>query len=100
MTSKEALSKICNHIIKIDNEGFYETIGLQYADEYELIKQDLKALAIFKKHLKFKISDTPNNGSYIIFIDDFDDDYDYMCFAISEEERTILKEWLNEKGGK
>lgn len=30
MTSKEALSKICNHIIKIDNEGFYETDDKHY----------------------------------------------------------------------
>ena len=48
MASKEALRKICNHITKIDNEGFTETIGLEYADEYGQIEKDLDKLSQLK----------------------------------------------------
>ena len=80
---------------RIINAVGKEEFNLLYKKYYEEIKKDLEVLEIFKKHLKFKISDKPaNDGSYIIFIDDFDDDYDYMCFAISKEEKDLLKEWL------
>lgn len=52
MTSREALRKICNHITKTDNEGFTETIGLEYADEYGQIEKDLEILEIIKQKAK------------------------------------------------
>lgn len=90
MTSKEAIKRLrqetcpCTYISDFDKE-----------ECLKIIEKDLEVLKIFKKHLKFKISDkSANGGSYIIFIDDFDDDYDYMCFAILEEEKDLLEEWL------
>ena len=39
MTSKEALTKICDYLLYQDTDGFSYTIGIEFADEYGIIKR-------------------------------------------------------------
>ncbi len=99
MVSKEAIKAAITEFQKDFEDGEETNQWLTNVIEgLKQAEQDLKVLEIFKKHLGFRISDKHNDGYYIIFIDHFDGDYDYMCFAISEEEKDLLKEW--EKNGR
>ena len=89
MTSKQALNKLSDYIGRL---GGGETL-----EEEEIISQDLEVLEILKKHLFIRIMDIPAfDGTYIVsLLDKEDRDWNYTCIFVSEEEKEILKEWLD-----
>ena len=91
MTSEEALKSMCNHCVKLNIKGGiigcpFRNISNDYCGEFETIKKDLEVLKILKRH------------STILDDEDWDSnifngiDYEYLA----DEERKVIKEWLDE----
>lgn len=65
------------------------------ADEIKKCVSNIKeVLDVFKKYLKIEINDKPiYDGSYMISLEN--DMNDYVLIFVTEKEKDLVKEWLN-----
>lgn len=95
MTSKQALNDLIDEMKYTENDG--KTLTSYDQKRVDAIMKDLEVLEILKKHLFIRIMDIPAfDGTYIVsLLDKEEQEWDYTCIFVSEEEKEKIKEWLN-----
>ena len=73
--------------------SIFDRLELEYLED---IEKDLEVLDILKKYLFIRIEDKPSfNGLYLVALqEDARQICDYTCIFVNEEEKEIIKEWL------
>lgn len=93
MTSTQALYDLIDEIKYTHNDG----VSLTPFDQkrIDIIAKDLEVLEILKKHLFIRIEDKPFDGNYLVSLqEDEEDECDYTCIFVNEEEKEKIKDWL------
>ena len=99
MTSKQAFEKIREIMEQYYHQFVKDNIKLETIEGYPInkIEKDLKVLEILKKHLFIRIDDKPFDENYLVsLLDDEEREWDYTCIFVNEEEKDLIKEWLEE----
>ena len=96
MKSKKLTQFILTALFNEANRLPFEEPKYATHELWEMCKQiqdNLQVLEIFKNNLKIEINDNPlYDGSYLVYLEN--DENHYICISITEEEKNILKDWL------